>query len=273
MNRLLISTIASFAWFTTLIAQNQQQPSGYHSVTCVKVRDGKMADYRQFLDENSHKLGQVLADSGRMSAGYRFRSIMPAGAAATCDYVFVSVFAGAPLPPNAPGALADTLKKAGISMSAAEYSARQSSLATLISTELWRTATAIGDIRKGDYVYINHMKVHDMPAWLEMERSIWKPIAESWVNEGSQRGWMVALPVLPGGTGLKYQAITADVYPSWDAVFMQRSVEKTFKQVHSDKDINQVFEKLGKARDLDLRELMVVEDKIVPGKPSATGGE
>ena len=95
-----------------------------------------MADYRQFLEENSHKLGQGAADSGRMSAGYRFRSIMPAGAAATCDYIFVSVFAGAPPPPNAPDALADTLKQAGISMSAADYRARQSSLSRLISTEL-----------------------------------------------------------------------------------------------------------------------------------------
>ena len=274
MNRALsLTALALSAGIATLIAQ-AQQPSGYHSVSCVKVRDGKMADYRQFLEENSHKLGQAMADSGRMSAGYRFRSIMPAGAAATSDYIFVSVFAGAPPPPNAPDALADALKKAGISMSAADYRARQSSLSRLISTELWRTATTVGEIRKGDYVYINHMKVHDMPTWMEMERSIWKPMAEAWIKEGSQRGWLVALPVLPGGTGLKYQGISADVFPSWDAVFTQRSTEKTFKQVHADKDMNQVFEKLGKSREHDLRELMVVEDKIVPsGKASPTGGQ
>ena len=58
--------------------------------------------------------------------------------------------------------------------------------------------------------------------------------------------------------------MTTDVYPSWDAVFKERPVADTFKKVHSDKDYDATFDKLVKSRDLSLRELLVVEDKITP---------
>ena len=270
MKRVMFLTIAVFTAFSISVFAQDQQQSGFHSVACVKVRDGKMGEFRQFLVE-TRKVGQAAADSGQMSVGYQFRSVMPAGAAATCDFVFVNVYAGAPPAPQ-PGGLAALLKKAGISTSVEEFNARRASLGQLVSNEMWRTAIAVGDMQKGDYAFINHMKVHDMPGWLELERSIWKPIAEAWVKAGSMRGWIVARPILPGGTGLKYQAITIDVMPNWDAVFTPPSLEKTFKQVHADKDYNQVMENIGKARDLDLRELMVIEDKIVPATKTSSGG-
>ena len=58
----------------------------------------------------------------------------------------------------------------------------------------------------------------------------------------------------------------------WDAAFTPRSAEKIFKQVHADKEYAPVMEKINKARDLDLRELMVVEDKVVPAKASSNSG-
>jgi hypothetical protein len=271
MKRVLLLTMATCAWFTHHSVA-QEQPGGYHTVTCIKVRDGKTAEYTRFTDE-SRKVAQAAADSGLMAVGYRLRSVMPAGAAATCDYVLVNVFQGMPPAPSGPEALSGLLKKAGSSMTAADYIARRASLAQLISSEMWRTVIMVGDIQKGDYLYVNHMKVPDMPAYIEMERSIWKPMAESWIKDGSLHGWVVAQPVIPDGTSLKYQAVTVDVMPSWDAAFKEPPIDTTFKQVHADKDPNQVFEKLLKARDLAFRELMVVEDKIVAtGKgPSGSG--
>lgn len=270
MKLVLFLTIALPAGLDIAIAQDQQ-PAGYHAVNCIKVRDGKMAEYREFSQDN-RKLAQIAADSGRMMVGYRLRSIMPAGEAAACDFVLVSIFKGAPPPPLAPESLADALLKAHISMSPAEYRAKQAAVGKLMSTEMWRTDIQIGEIQKGDYMFVNHMKVNDFPTWMEMERSIWKPMAEAWIKEGSQRAWLVNRAVLPGGTDRKYQATTLDVYPSWEATFKPRPTEKMFKQVHPDKDMNQVFEKLGKSRSLAVRQLMVVEDKIVPSTTGKTGG-
>jgi hypothetical protein len=270
MKLVLFLTIALPAGLGIAMAQDQQ-PAGYHAVNCIKVKDGKMAEYREFMQDN-RKLAQMTADSGRMMVGYRLRSIMPAGEAAACDFVLVSIFKGAPPPPPAPESLADALLKAHVSMSPAEYRAKQAAVGKLVSTEMWRTDIQTGDIQKGDYMFVNHMKVHDFPTWMEMERSIWKPMAEAWIKEGSQRAWLVNRAILPGGDDRKYQAITLDVYPSWEATFKPRPTEKMFKQIHPDKNMTQVFEKLGKSRSLAVRQLMVVEDKIVPSTNGKTGG-
>jgi hypothetical protein len=254
-----------------VFAQEQSQQGGYHSVACVKVRDGKMAEYREFLGE-SHKLGQALANSGRMTVGLRLRSIMPAGEAAMCDFVFVSEYKGIPPKPQGPDELGAYLQKAGISMSAAEFVAKRSSLTKLVASEIDQTVIGVGKIEKGDYAYVNHMKVHDMANWMELERSIWKPMAEAWVKSGVLRGWFVIHPVLPGGTDLRYQGITVDVMPNWEAAFTPPPIEKTFKQIHSDKDLKEISEKIEKSRDLALRELLVVEEKIVPSGTATRGG-
>jgi hypothetical protein len=272
MRRLVLPLALCAALGGAALAQDQQQ-GGYHSVTCIKVRDGKMGEYREFMKE-SRKVGQVLADSGMMATSLRFRSVMPVGAAATCDFLFVNLYQGTPPAPLGPDAFAENLKKAHISMSADDYLARRSSLSQVVSSEMWRIAIQVGDIQKGDYAFLNYMKVHDADNWLELERSVWKPMAEAWVKDGTLHGWFVAQLVLPGGTGAKYQAVTLDVLPNWDATFKGFPVDKTWKQVHPDKDLNQVFEKLGKTRDLDLRTLVVLEDTIVPSrKPSSAGGQ
>jgi hypothetical protein len=110
------------------------------------------------------------------------------------------------------------------------------------------------------------MKVHDVPQYMELEQSLWKPMAQAWIEQGSLRGWTVNRPVLPGGTELKYQAITVDVYPSWTEAMKPRTIQETFKKVHGDKDMKESFERLNKARDLGRRELLVVEEKIVPSR-------
>jgi hypothetical protein len=101
---------------------------------------------------------------------------------------------------------------------------------------------------------------------VELEQSLWKPRAQAWIGQGSLRGWVVNRPVLPGGTDLKYQAVTLDIYPSWSEAMKPRPIQETFKKVHGDKDMKQSFERLSKVRDLGRRELLVVEEKIVPAR-------
>jgi hypothetical protein len=272
MRRHVILAIAVSAGLTTGVLAQDQKPSGFHSVTCVKIRDGKGTEYRQFAEE-TRSMAQAAADAGQMKVSYRMRSVMPAGAAATCDYVYVTVYDGIPPAPTGPAGLESLIKKSGVSMTADQFRAKRTSLTNLVSSEMWRTAVDVGAMEKGDYLYVNHMKVHEMDAWLELENAIWKPMAQAWVKDGTLRGWMVARPVVPNGSDLKYQAITVDVMPKWESAFKGVPLEKTFKQIHSDKNLNDVMAKIEKARDLAYRELLVVEDKIVPaGKSSASGG-
>ena len=94
---------------------------------------------------------------------------------------------------------------------------RRASLSDLVAAELWLNAIAVGALQKGDYVVVNHMKVPKMAEWIAFEKKVWQPFAESMAKDGVTRGWFLNGQVMPGGSDLKYQASTVDVYPSWDA--------------------------------------------------------
>ncbi|HYI98032.1 MAG TPA: hypothetical protein VEX68_31125 [Bryobacteraceae bacterium] len=241
----------------------QDQPGGLHTVACIKLQPGKQLEFREFAAHDIQKVMRAGADTGDFSAWYLLRSVFPVGAGARCDYLSVVVHKGTPPDPLVPERLEAAIRKSGIAMTTAEYLAKRSSLTTLVSSEMWRTAIQIAAPEKGDFLYVNSMKVHNMNEWMDMERRVWKPMAEAWVKDGTMRSWMVNRPVLPSGTDLKYQAITVDVYSSWDTALKSRSVSDTFKKIHPTRNQETTFEAINKSRDLALRELLYVQDKVV----------
>ena len=65
MKRVLLLTVATCAWFTNHSVA-QEQPGGYHAVTCIKVRDGKTAEYTRFTEES-----RKVAQAGPIPDGWR----------------------------------------------------------------------------------------------------------------------------------------------------------------------------------------------------------
>ncbi len=262
---LFVSALVAATLPLTLLAQ--QPPNGYHTVTCIKLKPGKsFADYRQWVAEGPHKLQQANADSGRISAWYLLEYHMPAGTSAACDFVNVSIFPGPPPAPQRLEELGALLKKAGITMGTKEYVDQRSSMAELVFAELWQNWSAVGTLQKGDYVVLNHMKVHNMADWVAYEKKMWQPFAEAMVKDGVIHGWFLNTPVYPGGTDLKYQAATVDVYPSWDALFKDDGFEERFKKVHPGADMNQTLASFEKLRTIGSLELLSVDDVVVPAK-------
>ncbi len=262
MTRLACCLLTTAFLFPTS-AFTQDQPGGLHTVVCLKLQAGKALEFREFTAYDTRRVMQAGADAGDFSAWYLLRSVFPVGAEARCDYLSVVIHKGTPPDPLVTERLEAAIKKSGIAMTALEYLAKRSSLTTLVSSELWRTAIQIAAPEKGDYLYINSMKVHNMNDWMDMERRVWKPMAESWVKEGIMRSWMVSRPVLPAGTDMKYQAVTLDVYSSWESALKSRSVSDTFKKIHPTRNQETTFEAINKSRDLALRELLYVQDKVV----------
>lgn len=247
----------------------QNQPSGLHSVSCLKLQPGKAVELREFLALDVSKVMQAGVDNGDFTSWYLLRSIYPAGVEAKCDYLSVITFSGMPLAPDSGELLRAALKRSGLTMTYEEYLARRSSLAALVTTELWRTVIRIATPEKGDYVYVNSMKVHNMNDWMDIENRIWKPLAEYWIKEGSMRSWMVNRPFLPSGSDLPYQAITLDVYPTWESAFKPRPASEIFRKIHPNKNMDATFESIMKSRDLARRELLRVEDKVIPSGSAA----
>ena len=200
-------------------AQEQSGSTGFHSISCIKVRHGKSADFKTLVDGTFLKFGQSRVDSGAISAWIVLRTVIPAGHDATCDYVFVSFYSGLPSAPLGDEEMTAALKKAGISTSLEDMRQQQDAAGYLVYNSLERTALQVGQAKKGDYIIVNVMSVPDVGAWIANEKKMWQPIFEDGVKDGSVDGWSVVEQFLPRGTKDQGNTYTVDIYPNWDAMF------------------------------------------------------
>ena len=264
MNRNVFYVLA-LVLTSPLMMMAQSAPTGYRRITCLKVQPGKQAELARFQNDIWKKLVQREVDEGEDSAAYLLRTVFPGGEEAYCDYITVIAYADIPPSPPGPEHLAGLLKKASLDMTVDAYYAKVRELERVVASELWRPLIIVGTAQKGDFLYLNFMKVHDMPTYQGFEQNVWKQMAEAFIKEGIMRGWFVMVPFLPSGTA-GYQAVSVDGFPSWaQAVKGIYDVEAdTFKRVHPDLQLSDFEGKLVKARDLDHRYLVTVEERIVP---------
>ena len=99
---------------------------------------------------------------------------------------------GAPPAPRGPEVFEKALQKAGVNMTASDWTAKANSLSSLVSTEMWRPRIRVGAPQKDHYLFLNYMKVHDAPEYNDFEGAVWRPMAEAWVKrdrkaDGSSR--------------------------------------------------------------------------------------
>jgi len=235
----------------------------FQTMTCVKAQPGKFTDYRDFVTSTGPKLARVAIDAGSYTTWTLLQSLRPSGEEARCDFVISTLSEGAPPEPRNAGGqgLEQALAKAGVKMSAADYLGKRDATSRLVSQEIWSMRIRVGTPQKGNYVFLNYMKVKDGPGYSKFESEVWRPMAEGWVKEGSQSAWVVASRVVPSGTDLAYAAYSADIYPNWTAVFKPRNTQAMFGKVHGGKDYQETMGKLGALRDLARRELYVVVDR------------
>jgi len=261
--RLFASVALVAAFSATLLAQ--QAATGYHSVACLKVKPESNAEFRKWAAEDLHKYAQSRVDGGAVSQWFILRSVLPSGRSAECDYIAVSTYPGIPPQPLGLEELDAALKKAGMSMSAQQYVDRRNSLTTLISNNMYQNQGSVGAFKKGDYFVVNYMKVStgNMDDYLAWEKKVWKPLAEAMAKDGVRTGWSLNTRVLPSGSDQPYQAVTVDVFPTWESIYKDDTqfVDRWHK-VHPDMELGTTFERYEKLRTLSMSQLYVVQDLI-----------
>lgn len=236
-----------FIWGAALAAalpvtlSAQQAPTGFHSVSCVKVKPGKSADFNAFAKGDFRKYEQSLVDSGAISAAIELRTIAPAGSEAECDYVFVTFYPGLPNEPMSDDQTIAALKKAGISSSLEEWRQEHEAVGYLVYNNINRTVLQVGGPKEGDYVVVNDMSVPDRNAWVGNEKKLWQPLFEDGVKDGAVDGWAVIVPFMPRGAKDQHTTYTVDIYPNWQAVykFFGPGFEDRWKKIHPDLPIGE----------------------------------
>ena len=217
-----------------LVAAAQDQPA-YVRDNCIKVAPGKYAEYAAMLRDVTAKRMRVRVDEGRAAWWLALSSVVPAGAAARCDYHIVSGYSG--FPPEAATAEqnAAELKKAGLNMTSAEYAAKLISLSSLVNVDIWQVRADVGPaLEKGQYARLNYYRVKpgQQAAWLKLETTGWKPLVES--LKDSRLGWHLHTLAMPAGEYLHYNALTVDTFPSWTALGQGVPVNTAWPKVHPD---------------------------------------
>jgi hypothetical protein len=269
IRRAIWTVLVAVAFCIPASAQMQQEGQvGFHTVACLKVKPEKNSEFRSWAASDLHKYAQSRVDTGALSAWFLLRSVQPQGASAECDYLTISIYPGAPLEPLSPEALGDALKKAGLTMSAQQFMDRRDSLTTLISNSLFQNRAIVGQpLKKGNYLVVNYMKAANVDDWVAFEKKVWQPVAEALVKDGREAGWSVNVQVLPGGSELKFQGVTVDIYPSWNDVFKEdpQSVDR-FRKVHPDRELSTTFEQFQKLRTTVALQLLTAVDAVTPTK-------
>jgi hypothetical protein len=242
------SVVFAFGMFCCSGVSGQaQEPPRFSRDACVKVREGKSQEYAAFLRDVAAKVAKVRVDDGYYASFTITQAVAPAGQSARCDYHIVTGFAGFP-PETTAERLTSDLERAGVKMSPQAMIARRDELSMLVSMDTWRWHERVGTFKAGSYARLNYYKVQagSMGDWMHMESTGWKKLAEALAAETPGMAWRVATLAMPGGANLPYNALTVDVFPSWDALGKGIPARATWNKVHPDTDMAAYIERLGR---------------------------
>lgn len=250
----------------TLVAQ--QTPSGYHSISCVRIKPGKAAAFEAIMNGDYRKVEQARIDSGSITAWIELRTVIPAGTDAGCDRVLVAFYPGLPTAPMSDDDMTALLKKAGVSSTLAEWRDRLRDAAELVSNNITQYQVLVGGSKKGDYLVFNSMKATNVGRCVAAQKRLWQPFAEEGVKEGAQDGWAVNVQRFPDGAKDPSLVSSVDIYPSWDAMFnfFGPSFEARWKKVHPEMTPDDAFGEIDKVCTIEHTVLYKVEDQIASPK-------
>jgi hypothetical protein len=247
---------------TQLPGQQPAVPEYHQTLQYIKVPQASRTEFEKLIKDVSIKIAETRVKAGDIMSWTLLRAVMPAGSEARADYLISTLYEGVPPAPLDRDANVALFKKAGLTMSYEAFLAVRDRTSSLAAAELWQPLSRVGAPQKGHYLVINHMKVKDAEAYADFERTIWSPIAEQMVKDGGMSGWIFARKQLPTGSETTYTHYTADMYPTWAAVFQPWGGTTAFAKVHPDKNLDETFDKIGELRSLAVRELWFVTERV-----------
>jgi hypothetical protein len=225
----------------------QEQPV-YVQQFCVKAVAGKSSAVDARMPDVA-KYMRVRVDEGGLAFWVAFKAVIPAGTSARCDYLLNYAYSGFPAGPLTPEQAEATYHKAGLAGSYSQMLIERDATSTLVSNDLFRSVTGalVGPgSEKGSYVRLNLFKVkpgHSLAEWAKLEIEGWKPFAEAMAKETPGFGWRAEQLVMPTGSSLHYNAMTVDIYPTWEASGKGASAQ-LWSAVHPDLSPNDYLAKV-----------------------------
>src|SRR5262249_46432243 len=120
---------------------------------------------------------------------------------------------------------------------------------------------------KDSYVQLNHynVKYGEFDEWRRLETTYWKPLVEAWLKGGGKGGWGLNALLMPAGGAPPHNALTVDIFPTWNAFVSGVPLTELWPKVHPSTTSNTLFDRLEKVRSVHDREVYKIVD-VVRGK-------
>lgn len=240
------------------LAQTQPPPVVHALVTTQKVQPANTEEYEKVMKEYWKPLHQLRKQNGKIINWSLFK-VHFAGAAEEYNYVSVTYYESfIKTEPN--DNFPELMKAANPKADAAAILAKTRDLRTIQRQAVYNridvTTPKSGAPVATKYVVIDFMQSRGgMDAeYYKLEREIWKPMHQTFVDGEKLNSWTFWGLALPGGSGSNHDYVISNVYSSYSQIVNQDYVA-AFKKAHPEKNLQEIADQTSKARDIVRREI------------------
>lgn len=265
---LMIFTLFSFTLFFTipLSAQNNEQPTTYHSLDYIKVNPGMYNDYLK-LEKAWNKIHSANIKAGKYNQWVMDEVLYPRGANAEYDFVTRQSLRGKKqLTAFMEGAFFPEDWQSLLNHEEMALVQRTGEIRTIVKSEIWSTIDGISakdftEAKIHVFNFFDRPKGKTRADHVKVEQAVWKPVHQERINAGTMKGWFLVGLVFPYGANMDYQDATVDVYSSIEDYFADGMID-TFNKVHPGKDANKLIESTWDSATLIRGEVRMMVDRI-----------
>jgi hypothetical protein len=238
--------------------QAQEAPQDvYFSMWCIKA---KTPDARPLIKEVMKPFEESLIKEGISMNWFLMRVEFPNGENCNCDYYGIQVFNDHRLMEffsNQNTMMAHFVKHFP-DKNPEEVMKQFKAAIESGPTQIYKMEdTAMPAPVKSQFATVNFMNVKEENTWeyMKMESEIFKPLHQAAAKKGMMLDWVLMSRVLPRGAAFDGNFITVDVNGSMENVMKGGDMEKLWKEVHPDKDMEETMKKMMALRTVHRSEL------------------
>lgn len=249
--------------FSSFLVSGQTAPTVFARVVYQKVEPGKEQEFEKMLKESWKAAHQVRKQNGKITNWALYR-VQNTGTLDPYNYATVSYYdSWAKTEPN--DNWTDLIKAGNPKSDPAAILAKTLTLRTIVRQALYNRVDGVTPKNPVvlKYVQLGFMKVRDgmNDEYVNVERDVWKPVHQILTDDGKRAGWTLWAMALPGGTGSWHDFVTSNLFISY-AQMTEGSYPDAFKKAHPEKDMQALFDRTERSRNLVRNEVWELVDSL-----------
>ncbi len=262
MSALIKPKLPSLAVLLLLLAssaQAQQPPTIFARVLYGKVESGNVQAYLKIMKENVKPALQLAKQNGAI-AGWYFYEVKFTGTESPYNFVSVLIYDSWAKTETLPD-LEDLLRKSNPKVDAVATAAKLASIRKFVKQEFYAQQDNVSGPTntQAKYIMVSYMKSAPglTSAYIEEEKSVWKPIHQEFVKSGQTLGWGFWSLIMPSDSQLQHDFVTVNSYQDYNKI-NSGNFGETIKKVYPTRSPDNLGSQTERTRTITRSELWEV---------------